>query len=161
MGKKEEIPTVSKTVLMPDPMNGRAANNKRVSIASSVTSDVSTDDGEAVDVKYLPHKKSKLRRWGTAVLYWIQCILLPLLSLLGCSCFSLWDNRCPRTFVVVGFFLAYEDFKMFDDSFPACAFFFKVEIGMCTLIPLFRPGSVYSGSAKRDDCDEYSLTSCV
>ena len=25
---------------------------------------------------------------------------------------------------VVGFFLACEDFRMFDNSFPACAFFF-------------------------------------
>lgn len=110
MEKKEEIPTVSKTVLMPDPMNGRAANNKRVSIASSVTSDVSTDDGEAVDVKSLPHKKSKLRRWGTAVLYWIQCILLPLLSLLGCSCFSLLGQSVPSNFCGGGFFSRVREF---------------------------------------------------
>ena len=31
-------------------------------------------------------------------------------------------------------------------------FFFKVEISLCTLIPLFMPGSVHSGSASSDDC---------
>ena len=49
-----------------------------------------------------------------------------------------------------GIFLACEDFlRMFDNSFPACAFFlvlFKVEISSRKLIPLFRPGSVHSGS---------------
>ena len=48
----------------------------------------------------------------------------------------------------VGFFLACEDFgRMFD--FPACTFFFffEVEISSHTLIPLFMPGSVHSGSA--------------
>ena len=40
---------------------------------------------------------------------------------------------------------------MFDFSFPACAFFFfLVEISLCKLIPLFRPGSVNSGSASWD-----------
>ena len=45
---------------------------------------------------------------------------------------------------------------MFNNSFPVCAFFFfffKVEISSRTLIPLFRPGSVHSGSASGDDCD--------
>ena len=46
---------------------------------------------------------------------------------------------------------------MFDNSFPACAFFFflffKMEISSHKLIPLFRPGSVHSGSASWDDCD--------
>ena len=41
---------------------------------------------------------------------------------------------------------------MFDNLFPACAFFFKVEISWRTLIPLSRPGSVHSGSASCDDC---------
>ena len=36
---------------------------------------------------------------------------------------------------------------------PALFFFFKVEINLHKLIPLFRPGSVHSGSASRDDCD--------
>ena len=45
-----------------------------------------------------------------------------------------------------GFFLACEDFgRMFDNSFPACAFFFKVEISSRKLMPRFRPGSVHSG----------------
>ena len=46
-------------------------------------------------------------------------------------------------------------------SFPACAFlfffFFEVEITSRTLIPLFRPGSVHSGSASWDDCDRVFL----
>ena len=52
--------------------------------------------------------------------------------------------------VVVIFFLPCEDFGgIFDHSFPICAFislFFKVEISLRTPIPLFRPGSVHSGS---------------
>ena len=31
-------------------------------------------------------------------------------------------------------------------------FFFEVEISSLTLIPLYRPGSVHSGSASSDDC---------
>ena len=40
-------------------------------------------------------------------------------------------------------------------SLPALFFFlfFKVEISSRKLIPLFRPGSVHSGSASLDDCD--------
>ena len=48
------------------------------------------------------------------------------------------------------FFLACEDFgRIFDHSFPDCAifFFFEVEISSSTLIQLFMPGSVHSGSA--------------
>ena len=59
-----------------------------------------------------------------------------------------------------GFFLACEDFgRIFDHSFPACAFVVVVvvvvvlmEISSHTLIPLFTPGSGYSGSASGDDC---------
>ena len=63
------------------------------------------------------------------------------------------------------FFLACEDLgRMFDNSFSACAFSFilfyficlfilLMEISSCTLIPLFRPGSVHSGFAGLDDCD--------
>ena len=47
-----------------------------------------------------------------------------------------------------GFFLACENFgRMFDHSFPACDFVFKVEISSRTLILLFMTGSVHSGSA--------------
>ena len=42
---------------------------------------------------------------------------------------------------------------MFDHSFPACSFL-KVEISMCTLIPLFRQGSAHSGSASWDNCHQ-------
>ena len=46
-----------------------------------------------------------------------------------------------------------EDFgTIFDNSFPACAFYFSVEISSRTLIPLFKPGSVQSGSASWNDC---------
>ena len=51
-----------------------------------------------------------------------------------------------------GFFLACGNLgRMFDHSFPACAFlfiylFFEAEISSRTLIPLFMPGSVHSGS---------------
>ena len=31
--------------------------------------------------------------------------------------------------------------------------FFKVEISLCTLIPLFRPGSVHCGSVSWENCD--------
>ena len=46
---------------------------------------------------------------------------------------------------------------MFDHSFPACAFLFlfflfEVEISSRTLVSLFTPGSVHSGSASLDDC---------
>ena len=55
-----------------------------------------------------------------------------------------------------GFSLAYKDFgRMFDYSFPACAFLFFLLLlsflSSCTLIPLFLPGSVNSGSASWDD----------
>ena len=48
---------------------------------------------------------------------------------------------------VAAFFLACEDFwRMFDHLFPAGAFILKVEISSDKLIPLFRPGSIHSGS---------------
>ena len=64
------------------------------------------------------------------------------------------------------FYLACKDLgRMFDYSFPACAFFFfKVEISLRTLIPLFRPESVHNGSASWNNCGwirECSLTSCM
>ena len=60
-------------------------------------------------------------------------------------------------------FLTCEDFeRMFDNSLPACAFlyFFLVEISLRTLFPLFRPGSVHSGSASWDDCDWLWWVAC-
>ena len=55
-----------------------------------------------------------------------------------------------------GFFLTYEDLgRMFDRSFPNCPvslfLFFEVEISLGTVIPLFMPGSVHSGSEDLDD----------
>ena len=47
-----------------------------------------------------------------------------------------------------GFFLACEDFLgKVTHSPPALFFFYKLEISSHTLTPLFRPGSVHSGSA--------------
>ena len=53
-----------------------------------------------------------------------------------------------------GFFFACEDLgRMLDHLFPTCAFLCVcVEISSCTLIPLFMPGSIHSGSASWDDC---------
>ena len=52
-------------------------------------------------------------------------------------------DRESGSFFGSGFSLACEDLgRMFDNSFPACAFFFfKVEISSRKLIPLFRPVS--------------------
>ena len=53
---------------------------------------------------------------------------------------------CSHRVVAFGggsFILACEDFgRMFDNSFPACTFFV-----LKWRFPLFRPGSVHSGSA--------------
>ena len=58
------------------------------------------------------------------------------------SLFSLTNNLY---FGGGGFFLTCEDFgRMFSNSFPACAFFFFFKVDK--LIPLFRSGSVRSGS---------------
>ena len=46
-----------------------------------------------------------------------------------------------------GLFLACEDFGETIHSPPALFFFFKVEITSRTLIQLYMPGSVHSGSA--------------
>ena len=46
-------------------------------------------------------------------------------------------------FVLAFYSLARIFARRLDHSFPACAFFFfLVEINLCTLIPLFMPGSV-------------------
>ena len=66
--------------------------------------------------------------------------------------FFLW---CSVMVVVVAFFLACKDFgRMFDHSFPVCAFKkkFSVESSSCTLIPLCMPGSVHSVWASQDNC---------
>ena len=61
------------------------------------------------------------------------------------------SDRTNRTQYAMGsgFFFACEDFgRMFDHSFPACAFFFfESEISSRALISLVIPGSVHSGSA--------------
>ena len=55
-----------------------------------------------------------------------------------------------------GFLLACGDYGgMLGYSFSVGAFsFFKVEISSRTLIPLFRPRSVHSGSVSLDDCGQ-------
>ena len=73
-----------------------------------------------------------------------------------CKFFFLWaqPQSSFRLFSCGGFFLVCKNLGgMFSNSFPACTFFFKVEISLRTLIPLFMPGSVHSGSASWDDCD--------
>ena len=60
-----------------------------------------------------------------------------------------------------GVFLACEDFWENVAPFLACAFFFQVEISSSTLIPLFMPGSVHSGSTTETTVAECFLTSCV
>ena len=62
--------------------------------------------------------------------------------------------------LVVGGFVFEDLGRMFNNSFPTWAFFFfffKVGISSRALIPLFRPGSVHSGSASWDDCDQVFL----
>ena len=70
--------------------------------------------------------------------------------------FKLTGLMTSATWSGGSFLLACEDFgRMLDNSFPACAFFFfKVEISSHALFPLFKPGSVHSGSASWDDCDQ-------
>ena len=56
-----------------------------------------------------------------------------------------------------GFFLVCEDFgRMFAHSFPTCLLLFLMEVSPCTLISLFRPGSLHSGSVSWDNCDSVS-----
>ena len=66
-------------------------------------------------------------------------------------------SRLHFPFIYGGFFCTCKDFRrMFDHSFLACAFFFnlEVEISSCTLIPLFVPGLVHSGSVSWDVCGQ-------
>ena len=84
--------------------------------------------------------------------YWSLCGELPSLLAIG----SFWwggGGGCAKWSWWL--FLVCDDFgKMFDNLFHTCAFFFfKAEISSCTPIPLFRPGSVHSGSVNWDDCD--------
>ena len=60
-----------------------------------------------------------------------------------------------------GFFLVCEDYRIVGECwtihsppplFLVC-FWFRVEISLRALIPLFTPGLVHSGSASWDDCD--------
>ena len=88
---------------------------------------------------------------GVSVYVVVFCLLSSdslFLRIAGFS--SLTDCSCvQRSTYGGGFFLTCDDFgRMFEHSFPACTFFYiKVEISSHTLIPLFRPGSVHSGSA--------------
>ena len=80
-------------------------------------------------------------------------------ALTECSHFLF--RRSSICFSGGGFFLACEDFgRMFDHTLPACAFSPIVGISSHTLIPLFAPRSVYSGSAE-STVTECFLTSCV
>ena len=90
---------------------------------------------------------------------------------------TLNTNRIPLTYhnlnwnVTGGgsFSLASENFRRrFDGSFAACTFihlsisfflylslFFEMGISSRALFPLFRPGSIHSGSTTWDDCDRH------
>ena len=73
----------------------------------------------------------------------------------GSVTLQLPSSYYSRAVVVAFFHLACEDFRrMFNYSFPAYDFFlsFKVKLSSRTLIPLFRPGSIHSGSGSREDC---------
>ena len=69
--------------------------------------------------------------------------------------FKAFQSYFPNYHKGGGLFLVCEDFgRMFDHSFPTYIFFLKVEISLRTLIPLFKPGLVHSGSVRWDDCDQ-------
>ena len=63
---------------------------------------------------------------------------------------SVHRGECPQGWHGSGggFFFTCDDlWGRFDESLPVCAFnFFLMEISLCTLIPLFQPGSVGRGS---------------
>ena len=68
-------------------------------------------------------------------------------------CKNKQTKECFVPVVVVVAFSSWARFfwRMFDYSFPAYTFFFfKVEISLRTLIPLFMPGLVHRGSASWD-----------
>ena len=74
-------------------------------------------------------------------------------------CVYIWiDNKELKTsgiiVVVVVFFSSVRILGEYLTIQPALFFFFKVEIILCTLIPLLRPGTVHSGSGS---CDNYGL----
>ena len=81
----------------------------------------------------------------------------------SCKAWRIW--LCLHKTGSGGFFLVCEDFgRIINHSFPTCTlkkFSLKVEINLCKLIPLFRPGSAHSGSASWADCDQVFLMSCV
>ena len=65
------------------------------------------------------------------------------------------DLSCQLWFpvVVVAFSsLAWTFGRRLDHSCSTCAFFFKVEVNLLTLIPFFRLRSVHSGLVSWDDC---------
>ena len=67
------------------------------------------------------------------------------------------ESKVEECRLVGAFFLMCKDLgRLFNNSFPACAFLFFFEIRLHMLIPLFRPGSVYSGScsASWDGCGQ-------
>ena len=77
---------------------------------------------------------------------------------LGVACPSIWSFSPDLD---GGFFLACEDLgqtKCLTIHLPPVLslslffFFFEVEFSLCTLIPLFSPGSVHSGSVGWDNC---------
>ena len=94
---------------------------------------------------FLPRRKMVSWRGlaGELRSFWEVCSPHTIEHSLNSSSIMSWWWLFPR---VRGFWVNVQQF------IPAL-FFFKVEISSRTLIPLFRPGSVHSGSASGDDCD--------
>ena len=87
----------------------------------------------------------------------VSCVLLLLLLLLLSLSLLLLGPLRTSSLLVVAFWWLFPPVRGFGENvrqlIPRLRFFFKVEISSRTLIPRFRPGSVYSGSASWDDCD--------
>ena len=92
-------------------------------------------------------KKKRKKDSQNQAVAWINCtsyVLVTWSAFWGCH------NRAGE-----GFSLLCEDLgRMFHNLFPAGAFFFflTMEISLRTLIPIFMPQSVHSGSLSWDDC---------
>ena len=102
-----------------------------------------------VSAQYLINRSTIFFTKLTIVVYYHEamCHAEKLVHYLSCQGHS--EGLCNQNGGGGGFFLMCEDLgRMFDSSFPACTFFFKVEISLHKLIPLFRRGSVHGGSAR-------------
>ena len=120
---------------------GRSSSVKHRKPGSSSSQFTSTTEGKSSNI----NQKKKARMIGN-----------PLASHMV---FSLWEDvwQAERwLLVVVAFFLRArilgECLTIRSSLVPFPSLFYRVEISSRKLIPLFRPGSVHSGSASWDDC---------